>query len=296
MPARHCPAGLGWLTNPRRTAYNRVYNRTSFSLRGLLRRLLPKPVMPERAELLFAKLQTESEIRALIGTSETADFDCKVPTGYDKRSWKESIAKAACGFTNAEGGVLVIGLLATRVSGDDSDVVRDVVLAEDPGAVLSSALDAILNLVEPGIEGIQDAIVPSHTVEGYGFVLLFIPKSEGSPRRSRADWRFYVRIASGTVPMEYFQIEDRFGRRPHPRLKLTLRRPPVRVSLPLHQYMERLVTLAVTNTGRGIARFPAVRVAGGIFLPNRQVGGPEASLWPLIELNDGWYSFRGGAD
>jgi hypothetical protein len=28
------PRGWGWLTNPRRTAYNRVYNRTSFGVKG----------------------------------------------------------------------------------------------------------------------------------------------------------------------------------------------------------------------------------------------------------------------
>ena len=28
------PRGWGWLTNPKKAAYNRVYNRTSFGLRG----------------------------------------------------------------------------------------------------------------------------------------------------------------------------------------------------------------------------------------------------------------------
>lgn len=34
------PRGWGWLTNPRKAAYNRVYNRTTFSVWALLRRLL----------------------------------------------------------------------------------------------------------------------------------------------------------------------------------------------------------------------------------------------------------------
>lgn len=33
------PRGYGWLTNPKKAAYNRVYNRTSFSLISILRRL-----------------------------------------------------------------------------------------------------------------------------------------------------------------------------------------------------------------------------------------------------------------
>ncbi len=34
------PRGWGWLTNPRRAAYNRVYSRTTFSLWGILTKLL----------------------------------------------------------------------------------------------------------------------------------------------------------------------------------------------------------------------------------------------------------------
>jgi hypothetical protein len=34
------PRGWGWLTNPRRAAYNRVYSRTTFSIFRLLIRLL----------------------------------------------------------------------------------------------------------------------------------------------------------------------------------------------------------------------------------------------------------------
>jgi hypothetical protein len=33
------PRGWGWITNPRRAAYNRVYNRTTVSFWSLLRRL-----------------------------------------------------------------------------------------------------------------------------------------------------------------------------------------------------------------------------------------------------------------
>ncbi len=33
------PRGWGWLTNPRRAAYNRVYSRTTISVWGLLKAL-----------------------------------------------------------------------------------------------------------------------------------------------------------------------------------------------------------------------------------------------------------------
>lgn len=34
------PRGYGWITNPKRAAYNRVYSRTTVSVWTLLRRLL----------------------------------------------------------------------------------------------------------------------------------------------------------------------------------------------------------------------------------------------------------------
>lgn len=34
------PRGAGWLTNPKKAAYNRVYSRSTVSLWGLLSRLL----------------------------------------------------------------------------------------------------------------------------------------------------------------------------------------------------------------------------------------------------------------
>jgi hypothetical protein len=34
------PRGYGWLTDPKRAAYNRVYNRTTISFWGLLKRFV----------------------------------------------------------------------------------------------------------------------------------------------------------------------------------------------------------------------------------------------------------------
>lgn len=33
------PRGWGWLTNPKKAAYNRVYSRTTFSISGLIKKL-----------------------------------------------------------------------------------------------------------------------------------------------------------------------------------------------------------------------------------------------------------------
>jgi len=103
--------------------------------------------------------------------------------------------------------------------------VQGLVPLENRRAVASEVLDIILKFVEPGIEGVRVKDIPFEELSG--FVVAFIPASDGSPRRSKQDWRFYVRIASGTLPMEYFQIEDRFGKRPSPRLEPVIRPQPI---------------------------------------------------------------------
>ena len=67
--------------------------------------------MSERAMEVFDRLQSAESIMALIGQSEDVHFDCK--------EWPDSngdaqrvFAKAACGLTNAEGGVILVGMSA----------------------------------------------------------------------------------------------------------------------------------------------------------------------------------------
>jgi predicted HTH transcriptional regulator len=88
-------------------------------------------------------------LQALIGKPEDAEFDCKEwPARQDDA--RRIIAKAACGFTNAMGGVIVIGLKASGAGANTSDVVRGLAPVADRHAVASASLDIILQSVEPG--------------------------------------------------------------------------------------------------------------------------------------------------
>jgi Putative DNA-binding domain len=246
-----------------------------------------------RSGALFAKLTSKRAIEALIGQTENADFDCKL--WFEQRSWKESIAKAACGFTNATGGVIIIGLQA-NAGKDGVDIVRESKPVPDVEATRSAALDAVLRFVEPGIEGIEARVVRLSSKSKSGFVMLHIPESEDRPRRSIATSEFYVRIASGTVPMEYFQIEDRFGRRPHARLSTEVKSETLKPAYFSRAHIERHFCVYVTNTGRGLARFPSIRCkkVAGITLQTHMA--EPSSVWAISNTDEEWLSFRGGAN
>ncbi len=250
--------------------------------------------MANRAEELFDKLQDAAAIRELIGQSEDLHFDCKEwPNDNDAQ---KVFAKAACGLTNAEGGVIVIGMKARSRGKDEPDLVEAAVPVGDTAAVKSRVLDLVGQLVEPGIEGVRASEIDEPTGSRTGFVVVYIPPSEGHPRRSRKDWKFYLRIGSGTFPMEYFQIEERFGERPVPKLELHLEEK-VDYSPSTHQ-PARCFVLALRNAGRGIAKFPSIRFkyACGLMCDDYGIDGNGGVGLPRRASEPEWVVFRGGID
>lgn len=253
--------------------------------------------MPSRAEQLFQQLHNPASIRALIGQSEDVHFDCKEWPNKDEEK-QRVLAKAGCGLTNADGGVLVIGMKAKAVPKDKPDLVQSAAPVSDTSAVKSKVLDLIGQLVEPGIEGINAIEVNDPPGSKSGFVIVHIPASEGSPRRSRKDWKFYQRIGSGTFPMEYFQIADMFGKRLQPRLELKLKVDDKLDKIPYEPYRYQVVSLGLSNIGRGIAKFPSVRFshANGFIVSRGGIDGNGSHGLPLRPSERGWVVFRGGVD
>ena len=211
-----------------------------------------------RAEELFSQLQNAASVMALIGEAEDAHLDCKEWSTNDKDAQKV-LAKAATGLTNADGGVIVFGMKAESRPKDEPDVVTGPAPVLDTSYVKSRILGLISNLIEPGIVGIEAREIADQPNSKTGFVVVYIPKSDGSPRRSRKDSTFYQRIGSATLPMEYWQIEVMFGKRPNPDLVLHLEVIPTRShGLGGHVPLRSLV-LGLTNDGLGIAKFPGIR-------------------------------------
>jgi Putative DNA-binding domain len=255
--------------------------------------------MSGRAEEIFHRLTSAPAILSLIGQSEDAHFDCKEwPT--NEQEAQKVFAKAACGLTNAEGGVLVVGMRARKAPAEDEpDLVESAAPVADTSAVKSKILDLIGQLVEPGIEGVQAAEISESAGSKSGFVAVYIPASEGSPRRSRKDWKFYLRIGSSTLPMEYFQIADMFGKRPQPKLELYLELTGEIGSGPIDDpVLYRYIWLGLSNTGRGLAKFPSVRFKRdcGLGLNHFGLDGNGNVGLPLLPSDPDWIIFRGGVD
>ena len=170
-------------------------------------------------ETRFDKLRDLAEVQALTGQTEDLHLDAKEwPAREDDA--QRVLAKALSGFSNADGGILVIGLEARSVNKGDPDIIQSLKPVADAMGVKSKIENLIGNLVEPPLPGIRVAEVMEVPGQPSGFVLDYIPPTEGLPVRSRKHSNFYMRVSAGTFPMEYFQLADLFGRRQRPVLSL----------------------------------------------------------------------------
>lgn len=238
--------------------------------------------------------RTPPKITGLVGTSEDLYLDCKVWPSNENDAQK-AIAKALCGFANADGGVLVVGMEARTGPGkDDPDLIQQARPVPDAMAVKSRIETLVGQLVEPALQGVRVAAVPESPGSPSGFVLVSVPPCDGFPCRSRKDSRFYLRVSAGTFPMEYFQIADMFGKRRRPVLKFHLEEIGIE---PRQGVPTRILTFGIENVGRAVAKFPTLRFrTGALSIDPFGIDGNHGLGLPRLPSEPEWIVFGAGSD
>lgn len=187
-----------------------------------------------------------------LGIVEPLHFDYKekqdTSNGKLDDSDRRNLAKAVSGFANSSGGVLIWG-------------IKDQNLKENPVTQVESFLQALLELApqatEPPVQGIDGTWIPSTSGSGdTGYALIHIPESVLPPHRvtlkiAKVQNHYFIRSGSSFVSAPHVQLEDMFGRRPKPKLVLS-------VLEPRSTGQQFRVSLQLENQGRGIAKSPAV--------------------------------------
>jgi hypothetical protein len=210
--------------------------------------------MTTHLQHLFESLSTEASLVALVQDKREEDLHLEFKQKADRRNGdlsepeRRAFSKAVSGFANADGGVLVFGIETTRgVDGVDRAVSLKPI--DGHAKFRAKLMDSILNATHPVADDIRIECIDSTTDES-GYVRCLIPPSSKPPHRAiLADHQYWKRVSTGHRRMEHYELEDVFGRRLRPRLKLFIEQLPRDCS---DQLVD--VRLFLLNEGRGVAR------------------------------------------
>jgi hypothetical protein len=162
---------------------------------------------------------------------------------------KENFSKCLSAFANSDGGVLVWGVKTDHR--DQVDRAADCRPFAEPEKFRARLQDYLLAATQPPVDGVSLAVVSAH--RGAGFVKCLIPASDKPPHMA-SDNKYYRRTSNGSRQMEHIELEDMFGRRQRPVLKL-------RIALAQTMYRDvpcELLELGLLNEGRAVAKYSNV--------------------------------------
>ncbi|MCK1282335.1 ATP-binding protein [Bradyrhizobium sp. 44] len=190
--------------------------------------------------------------------------------GQLKRKDRKLVAAAVTGLSNAEGGVLIIGIETKRMDGVDvASAKRPIKQLQRTTNLIRSAIPEMLSPQHSGLEA--HAVEASGKIDE-GFIVIDVPESASRPHYSNVHHQYFRRGSDGTRVMEHGEIRD---------LMFATREGLLEISCGLRmssstedlKYSLQLV-LALRNVGSVPVRAPYLRLA-------KQDWHPASSDWVL---------------
>lgn len=212
----------------------------------------------------------EEQLKSGAEEWENLDFKiCNSDGASLHKDDKKNFAELASAFANTSGGVLVWGV-DCRKNDEEIDVVTELKPFAKVAAFRSALKTNAPSLLQPGLNGIDFHIIMLPNENDKGFLVVFIPSAQGEPVRAEAarTYRYHIRTGDQSPVMPHSILADRFGRRPHPKLELRWWQTS-RQKQGKGIHLE--IMLAVYNAGRGIARYPMVRLHSWLDKPGVQI-------------------------
>jgi hypothetical protein len=225
------------------------------------------------------------------GREEGLNLDFKTIKSPMDQDDRRNLAKALSAFANSDGGIVVWGIEArNEVAASEAPIDGLERLMADLGQFTAEG-------VRPTVDGVLHRAIPiDETTPGVGFVVTLIPPSDSGPHIARArENRYYKRAGSQSIVMEHFDVEDMFGRRKKPRLRIRYRiQAGPNGSAGGLAFYDVQAVIGIENVGRASAAAPYLRLRGAGPLATKpfgiSVGGfpPGRSGEPLmLPLPDG---------
>lgn len=159
---------------------------------------------------LFAALESWDAIEDLIrdGEPEGQYLECKTPQSPSAVSWSflNEVGLEISGFSNAGGGIVILGVRTDKKHG--MDVLTQI---EPIGAVREVDRKLKLKipfLTTPSVD-VETRILKEKEGDTKGIVVMAIPGAKGDPVQTK-EGLFYIRTGDETPPMPYEAIKRMF--------------------------------------------------------------------------------------
>jgi hypothetical protein len=200
----------------------------------------------------FEQIQTEADLQRLIDEQREEDLHLEFKEKHDRRDGvvhqndRKSFSETLSAFANSDGGVLIFGV-ETAKAPNRADYAYQLKPITDVGTFRVRLQDSVMNSTQPSVDGVRIELIPS--AKNSGYIKCLIPDSSKPPHRAMfADREYWRRATTGRRRMEHYELEDMFGRRLRPLLRLhchfSMNENPPAESL----------AFALLNVGRGIAK------------------------------------------
>lgn len=206
---------------------------------------------------LFDGIRSLEDIQRFVDEEREEDLHLEFKQKKDTRNGapgpedKENFSKCLSAFANSDGGVLVWGVKTDHR--DQVDRATGCKPIAEPEKFRARLQDSLLGATQPPVDGVSIAVVLA--ADGAGFVKCLIPASDKPPHMA-SDNKYYRRTSNASRQMEHYELEDMFGRRQRPALKLRLALLPTTLNDVPCESLE----LGLLNEGRAVAKYASVFV------------------------------------
>lgn len=122
------------------------------------------------------------------------------------RDDRKMLAKAICGLSNAEGGLLIVGIETKKIDGVDTAFKKRPIKNLDRYRRLVAA--ALPEMLSPQHNGISLIVIPCDPDESQGYLLIEVPASDDRPHMSVSERRYFRRGSDGTRVLDHSEIRE----------------------------------------------------------------------------------------
>lgn len=179
----------------------------------------------DAAEKLFNSLNTFNDLNDLIiqGESEGLFLECKSPAEPNlSKDIKFHLAKAASGFSNTEGGIIIYGISTTTHNHSNLDVLSQIEPIGQCQRFAKLIENNLPRLTSPSLTKSQVKIIYEKVGDKKGVVIVLFPKSLYDPTQSIVDNLFYYRTGDDFTPAPFEIIKRLFAASESPDLAISL--------------------------------------------------------------------------